>query len=72
MAQITPDGAYISTKVGDHLLRWCPELVPTMKKVYADKKARTQDAAEAFVRAFPQEVEVVEISSGKEFQSTIP
>ena len=43
-----------------------------MKKVYADKKARTQDAAEAFVRAFPQEVEVVEISSGKEFQSTIP
>ena len=72
MEQITPDGAHISTKVGDHLLRRYPELVPTTKKVYADKKSRTQDTAKAFVRAFPQEVEVVEISTKTEFQSTIP
>jgi len=68
MEQITPDGAYISTKVGDHLLRRYPELVPTTRKVYADKKSRTQDTAEAFVRAFPQDVEVVEISTETEFQ----
>lgn len=72
MERITPDGAHISTKVGDHLLRLYPELVPTTKKVYADKKSRTQDTAKAFVRAFPQDVEVVEISTEKEFQAPYP
>lgn len=72
MEQITPDGAHISKLVGEHLLRRYPELVPTTKKVYADKKCRTQDTAKAFVKAFPHEVEVVEISSENEFQSTIP
>ena len=72
MEQITPDGAHISTKVGDHLLRRYPDLVPNTKKVYADKKSRTQDTAKAFVRAFPQEVEVVQISTDHEWQSTIP
>ena len=72
MEQITPDGAHISTKVGDHLLRRYPELVPTTKKVYVDKKSRTRDTAEAFVRAFSQEVEIVEISTKKEFYATIP
>jgi hypothetical protein len=72
MEQITPDGAHDSRLVGEHLLRRYPELVPTTKKVYADKKARTQDTAKAFVKAFSQKVEIVEISSEKEFQSTIP
>ncbi|KAJ8607206.1 hypothetical protein MRB53_040466 [Persea americana] len=73
LEELTPSGARDATKVGRHLLQRYPDLVPTTKKVYADKKSRTKDTAKAF-RAFPQEqdVEVIEISSHGEFHSTIP
>jgi len=61
LEQITPQGIKDSKKVGKHLLSRYPKLVPTTKKIYADTKARTQDTATAFVKVFPQEVEVVEI-----------
>ncbi|XMA08677.1 hypothetical protein WAI453_001468 [Rhynchosporium graminicola] len=61
LEQITPQGIKDSKKVGKHLLSRYPTLVPTTKKIYADKKARTQDTAKAFVKVFPQEVEIEEI-----------
>ncbi len=39
-----------------------PKLIPTTKRIYADKKARTKDTAAAFVKVFPQEVEIVEVN----------
>jgi len=62
LEQITPQGIKDSKKVGKHLLSRYPKLVPTTKRIYADKKARTKDTAAAFVKVFPQEVEVVEIN----------
>jgi hypothetical protein len=62
LEQITLQGIKDSKKVGKHLfLSRYPKLVPTTKRIYADKKARTQDTAAAFVKVFPQEVEIVEI-----------
>lgn len=61
LEQITPQGIKDSKKVGKHLLSRYPKLVPTTKRIYADKKTRTKDTAKAFVKVFPQEVEVVEI-----------
>jgi hypothetical protein len=61
MEKITPQGIEDSKKVGKHLLSRYPELVPTTKRIYADKKSRTKDTAKAFVQSFPQDVEVVEI-----------
>lgn len=61
LEQITPQGIKNSKKVGKHLLDRYPKLVTTTKTIYADKKARTQDTAKAFVKVFPQKVEVVEI-----------
>lgn len=75
MEKITPSGADDATAVGRHLLSLYPNLVPTCRTVYADKKSRTQDTAHAFVKGFPQHpdgVQVVEISETDEFQSTIP
>jgi hypothetical protein len=62
LEQITPQGIKDSKKVGKHLLSRYPKLVPTTKRVYADKKARTKDTAAAFVKVFPQKIEVVEIN----------
>ncbi|KAE9379093.1 phosphoglycerate mutase-like protein [Stipitochalara longipes BDJ] len=62
LEQITPQGIKDSKKVGKHLLSRYPNLVPTTKRIYADKKARTKDTAAAFVKVFPQEVEIVEIN----------
>jgi hypothetical protein len=62
LEQITPQGIKDSKQVGKHLMSRYPKLVPTMKRIYADKKARTKDTAAAFVKVFPQEVEVVEIN----------
>jgi hypothetical protein len=62
LEQITPQGIKDSKKVGKHLLSRYPKLVPTTKRIYADKKARTKDTAAAFVKVFRQEVEVVEIN----------
>ncbi|KAE8448170.1 hypothetical protein EG329_009774 [Mollisiaceae sp. DMI_Dod_QoI] len=61
LEQITPQGIKDSKKVGEHLLSRYPKLVPTTKKIYADKKDRTKDTAAAFVQVFPQKVEVEEI-----------
>lgn len=73
LEEITPDGASDATKMGLHLLRHYPDIVPTTKKVNADKKSRTQDTAKALIRGFPQDdVRVVEISTDGEFHSTIP
>lgn len=70
---ITPSGAADATKVGLHLLHHYPALVPTTRKVYADKKARTQDTARALIRGFPQDdVAVHVLSTEREFHSTIP
>jgi hypothetical protein len=62
LEQITPQGIKDSKQVGKHLMSRYPKLVPTTKRIYADKKARTKDTAAAFVKVFPQEVEVVEIN----------
>ncbi|PMD36587.1 phosphoglycerate mutase-like protein [Hyaloscypha variabilis F] len=62
LEQITPQGIKDSKKVGKHLLSRYPKLVRTTKRVYADKKARTKDTAAAFVKVFPQKIEVVEIN----------
>jgi hypothetical protein len=61
MEKITPQGIKDSKKVGKHLLSRYPTLAPTTKRIYADKKSRTKDTAAAFVRSFPQDVEVVQI-----------
>ncbi|KAG9234152.1 histidine phosphatase superfamily [Amylocarpus encephaloides] len=61
LEEITPQGIQDSKKVGKHLLSRYPKLVPTTKTIYADKKARTQDTAKAFVKVFPQKVEVVQM-----------
>ena len=65
LEQITPQGIKDSKKVGKHLLSRYPGLVPTTKKIYADKKSRTKDTAAAFVKSFPQSVEVVEIGNNR-------
>jgi hypothetical protein len=62
LEQITPQGVEDSKKVGKHLMSRYPKLVPTTKRIYADKKARTKDTAAAFVKVFPQEVEIVEVN----------
>lgn len=50
-----------------------PKLVPTTKRIYADKKSRTQDTAKAFVRVFPQDVEIVEMHLNRSsFHSQVP
>lgn len=72
MEQITPSGANDSTKVGHLLLQRYPNLVPTTRKVYADKKSRTQDSAKALIKAFSQDVDVVEITEDEEFHAVIP
>lgn len=72
LEQITPQGIKDSMKVAKHLLSRYPTLVPTTKRVYADKKSRTQDTAKAFVASFPQVVDVVEINTKDSFHSQIP
>ncbi|CAD6442756.1 591a93b9-4664-4f3d-aca6-c15d9907c54d [Sclerotinia trifoliorum] len=73
MEQITPQGIKDSKKVAKHLLSRYPELVPTTKRIYADKKSRTQDTAKAFSKVFPQEVEIVEIGTNRSsFHSQVP
>lgn len=67
LEDITPSGAEDATKVGNHLRKRYPELAPTVKRILADKKARTFDTAQALVKAFPQgqDVEVVRILHDK-------
>jgi hypothetical protein len=73
LEKITPQGIKDSKKVGKHLLSRYPKLVPTTKRIYADKKSRTQDTAKAFVRVFPQYVEIVEMDLNRTpFHSQAP
>ncbi|CCG83617.1 putative Histidine acid phosphatase [Taphrina deformans PYCC 5710] len=72
LEEITPQGIKDAKKVGKHLLSRYPRLVPTVKHIYADKKSRTQDTAEALAGAFPQSVEVKVISSEASFHAQIP
>lgn len=72
LEQITPQGKKDAKKVGKHLLERYPRLVPTVKQIYADKKARTQDTAEALAKAFKQPVEVRVISKEASFHAQIP
>lgn len=72
MEQITPAGAHEAEKAGKHLLKHYPDLISTVKRINHDKKSRTRDTAQAFARAFHQDVELVQISSEEEFHSTIP
>jgi hypothetical protein len=72
LEKITPQGYKDAKKVGKHLLSRYPDLVPTTKKVYADKKSRTHDTAAAFAEAFPQDVDIVTIGSKTSFHSQIP
>jgi hypothetical protein len=61
LEQITPQGIEDAKRVGKHLLSRYPTLVPTTKRIYADKKARTKDTAAAFIAVFPQDIEVVQV-----------
>ncbi|KAE9992913.1 hypothetical protein EG327_007221 [Venturia inaequalis] len=72
LEQITPQGIKDSMKVAKHLLARYPTLVPTTRRIYADKKSRTKDTAKAFVAVFPQVVDVVEIKLNESSHSQIP
>lgn len=72
LEEITPQGIRDSKKVAKHLLSRYPRLVPSTKRIYADKKARTQDTAKAFAAVFPQKVKVVEIHLDGELQCQVP
>lgn len=69
---ITPQGKKDAKKVGKHLLERYARLVPTVKHIYADKKSRTQDTAEALAAAFPQKVDVRVIDQEASFHAQIP
>lgn len=72
LEEITPQGVKDSHKVAKHLLSRYPSLVPTTKRIYADKKSRTQDTAKAFADVFPQDIEVVKIKLEESFHSQVP
>jgi hypothetical protein len=74
LEEITPQGIKDSKNVGKHLLSRYPKLVPTTKRVYADKKSRTQDTAKAFIKVFPQKIELVEmhVENKTSFYAQVP
>jgi hypothetical protein len=72
LEQITPQGVKDSKKVAKHLLSRYPTLVPTTKRIYADKNSRTQDTAKAFAAVFPHEIEIVQINLTESFHSQVP
>jgi hypothetical protein len=65
LEKITPQGIEDSKKVSKHLFSRYPDLIPNTKKIYVDKKSRTQDTAKAFVSVFPQDVLIVEMDSNR-------
>lgn len=75
LENLTPDGAERAREVGKHLFRRYPKLIPTLRKIYFDKKPRTRDTARAFIQAFPQkdEIEGIEIrKTHEEFHAISP
>ncbi|EUC43383.1 hypothetical protein COCMIDRAFT_101060 [Bipolaris oryzae ATCC 44560] len=67
LEDLTPSGAVDAKLVGKHLLQRYPHLVPETRRILADKKSRTFDTAENFIKAFPQEndIEIVRITENK-------
>lgn len=63
LEDVTPAGKRDAAKVGDHLLQRYPHLVPTTRRILADKKPRTYDTAVALSEAFPhhQDIDIVRI-----------
>ncbi|ORY04541.1 histidine acid phosphatase-like protein [Clohesyomyces aquaticus] len=63
LEDLTPSGAVDAEKVGEHLKERYPDLVPNVRRVLADKKARTYDTAKNLVKAFPNDgdIEIVRI-----------
>ncbi|KAF2713618.1 histidine acid phosphatase-like protein [Pleomassaria siparia CBS 279.74] len=68
LEDITPSGAEDAVKVGLHLLERYRDLVPTTKRILADKKARTYDTAKNFIKAFPnsEDIELVRITQDRD------
>lgn len=64
LEDVTPAGKRDAAKVGAHLLQRYPSLVPTTKRILADKKPRTYDTAVALAQAFPnpEDIEIVRIT----------
>lgn len=64
LEDLTPSGAVDAEKVGGHLVKRYPQLVPTVKRVLADLKSRTYDTARAFIKAFPDNnnIEIVRLN----------
>jgi broad specificity phosphatase PhoE len=76
LEKLTPSGAVDAQRVGKHLLQRYPDIIPSTKRVLADKKSRTFDTAENLIKAFPQEedidiVRVTENTNGS-MESLIP
>lgn len=65
LEEVTPSGKKDAAKVGKHLLQLYPNLIPTTKRILADKKARTHDTAKAMIQAFPDpgSIEIVRVTS---------
>lgn len=64
LEDITPAGKSDAKKVGGHLLQRYPHLVPTVKRILADKKPRTYDTAVALAQAFPHsdDIDIVRVT----------
>ncbi|KAJ4364404.1 hypothetical protein N0V83_008998 [Neocucurbitaria cava] len=64
LEDLTPSGAVDAKAVGKHLLERYPDLVPETRRILADKKSRTYDTAENFVKGFPQvdDIEIVRVT----------
>lgn len=63
LEDVTPAGKRDAAKVGAHLLQRYPHLVPTARRILADKKPRTYDTAVALAQAFPdpEGIEIVRV-----------
>lgn len=76
LEDLTPSGAVDAKLVGKHLLERYPDIVPKTKRILADKKSRTYDTAENFIKAFPQEddIEIVRVTQNENgsMESLIP
>ncbi|KAL6703379.1 hypothetical protein ACN47E_009721 [Coniothyrium glycines] len=76
LEELTPSGAVDAKIVGKHLLERYPDIVPNTKRILADKKSRTYDTAENFIKSFPQEedIEIVRVTQNENgsMESLIP
>ena len=63
LEEIIPAGKRDAKAVGEHLVQRYPHLIPTTKRILADKKSRTYDTAVALAGAFPhhEDIEIVRV-----------